>query len=78
MNLIFALGAHSFVFFTMMAYLLAIVLSNKFSTQFTYSFGLLTLLFFCILMVDIAGLGISRSIMAIGQKLGRLVLCSPY
>lgn len=77
-HMIFAFGAYAFTFFTMAAYSFALFSSNQFPKQFTSVFMALSALFFIILMIDIIGLSISRNIMVVGQKFGRLVIFTAF
>ena len=73
-HMVFAFGAYALTFFSMASYSLALHISGNYPKNITYIYIILTITFFVILMVDIIGLGISRTIMVIGQKLGRMVV----
>jgi len=71
-HMIFAYIAYACIFFMSVAYTISLFLQEKMPKFYGYILALFSIFFFTILMVEIAGLNITRLLLVAGQKLNRI------
>ncbi len=71
-HMIFAYIAYACIFFMALAYAITLFLQERMSKFYGYILAIFSIFFFTILMVEIAGLNISRLLLVAGQKFNRI------
>jgi hypothetical protein len=71
-HMIFAYIAYAGIFFMTLAYSVTLFLQDKLQKFYGYIVLIFSIFFFTILMIEIAGLNISRKLLVAGQKLNRI------